>query len=431
LLWSHHDFVLCLQLTHRINMVWVRDGHLAQEKGDIKQRPQKGAGKDKGKGSGKDGKDQFMQMMMVLACKGKGKGKAGMGEMAWMLGSMLGKGGADAPAAAPAPAPARPLICARSMLQSAYAKTHQEPLTKDTLVYTLSKEGAVHTATLACEKFSSDHEGTGVSQNDAKDAAAKAALIAEFPEFAKKFDEQPKVEPGTNLSWKSQLQQAFSKKNGSATKGDLVYTTEEQPDIRPQQYVSVVSSEKFDASYTGEAGQSKSVAEGNAAMVAMEAEFPQDFSAENAPPPPKHLAPGMKKRKREENIDSNPKSRLMCGLTVLGKKCPTRGMINYSVAEEGETSVGTVTVTGFGETQTFTGEPQAGTNLKAKKEAESSAAEVAYNHFKDQIEKADAEHQVVKKAKAEASKVKALAKFAEDKAKKREARALEQAAADA
>merc|ERR1711933_706440 len=123
-------------------------------------------------------------------------------------------------------------------------------------------------------------------------APAKGQIAASAP--APLWDDSKKL-----LPWRSQLQEAYLRKHKSIKKGEISYEIEQVDPPKPS-FVATVSSEKFGESYTGKAGSSKAFAEDNAAMVAMKAEFPEDFSACQAPTTEKGFRRLKRKAAEEE-----------------------------------------------------------------------------------------------------------------------------------
>merc|ERR1711964_409399 len=147
----------------------------------------------------------------------------------------------------------------------------------------------------------------------------------------------------TPLPWRSQLGIAYARKHKGVTKDAIIYATEELGDKPPYTYQSTVSSDQFESTHTGEPANSKRNAEDNAAMAAMEAEFPDDFVGAHAPKAVKEMK-GQKKKSSEESlkrkadagsINVDPKSRLNSSMMLVSGQSMQKGFIEYTAAQEG------------------------------------------------------------------------------------------------
>lgn len=378
------------------------------------------------KGSGK-GKQGLMEMMfsMVMAAKGGGKGSGIGGD------------------------PTKPAIGWKSHLGQAYAKTHKEMMTKETIVYTTDNTDNGFQCTISCEKFEDTYSGQGNGKKAAEDAAAKAALAKEFPSFFKEakknmnqtqapapspsapFDEARKLRP-----WRQQLQEAYLGEHKTIAKGDISYSIE-QVDPPKQSFVATVSSEKFSDSYAGEPGRSKGAAEDNAAMVAVEAEFPdffQELRSGGIPTSNKGFNKLKRKAAEEEGEEDgekkvggqDAKSKLNVALMLLTGGCIGKDALEYATTEKDEKTTAMLVIKCLGGLKKFKGDAVDGTGKKVQKEAEKKAAEAALKALAKQISVAEgkavgvrAEKEAQKKASwevllAQKKEEKAAAKAAKD-----------------
>lgn len=394
-------------------------------------KPLDAAGLAKGKG-----KMQMMKQMMEMFAMMSGEG-----------GNFGGKGGINT--LLKQAAKTGPALGYKSHLQQAYAKTHKEVLTKETILYSTEKNDEGYECSISSEKFEQIYTAEGSTQKHAQENAAKAALLAEFPTFFKEADQAvvsvQKVKPtggdapsseadhGKKLvPWKSQLLEAYSRKHGSVTKGVVNWATEKAED--PRYFVSTVSSDNFGSSYEGAPGLSKRFAEDNAALKAMEAEFPEAFKASQAPKTNKGWTRALKEAKKEESetgkrkltttTNDDPKTILNCQMNLLLKGPVSKGTVEYSTVEKDEKTVATVVITGLGPKKKFSGEAVDGTSKQSKKEAEGNAAEAASRAFKKQIDAAEEVQAKVKEERAEKKK----ADWAVMLAQKKEEKKAEQAA---
>jgi len=331
-------------------------------------------------------------------------------------------------------------------LGQAYAKTHKEVMTKETIVYTADKTDDGFQCSIACEKFEDVYSGEGPSAKAAQDEAAKAALQKEFPVFFKdalKLQKQSSstakssgacaapspADPARRLlPWRSQLAEAYARKYKVIKKGDISYSTD-QVDPPKQSFVSTLSSENFADSYTGEAGRSKGFAEDNAAMVAMKAEFPEEFAASNAPTTNKGFQ-RLKRKANQENedgdkkpVNENPKSKLNTSLMLLTGGAITKDALEYTTSEKDEKTMAILVVKCLGGQKKFKGEAVDGTGKQSKKEAEQKAAAAALKSLAKQISVAEAKAVTVR-AEREAKK---KSEWGELLAKKKEEKAAEKA----
>jgi len=396
--------------------------------GQIEKPPGAGKGAAKKKalvgGGGKaTGKGKVMQMMSQMASKGSGKA-----QIMQMMMAMMGASGAQGAKGQS--------TSWKSELNAAYAKHHKATAPKGAFVYDTNQAEDGFTSTLTCENFAGAHEGTGASKKAAEDAAAQAAVEAEFPDHVAKVAPAAPAAWGSMsgwmmggeedsanqhiLPWRAQLTQAYSKVHKTVSKDSITYASEHNE--AEKNYVSVVSSEKFSDSYTGEPGKSVKEGHDNAAKVAMEAEFPTEYAslAKTMPKSQKALkkvlkaqAPGQK-RKREDGeeeveVELDPKTRLNSAMGWMGRESGpiTKESVVYTTTEEGGVTTGTVTINCLGGApKTYTGEPQAGTGKADKKKAESNAAEAALTAMQVQISEAEVKHKAAKAEKEAIAKEK-------------------------
>lgn len=326
----------------------------------------------------------------------------------------------------------------KGQLSQAYAKTHKENPTKEIIIYTTSKTDAGHECTLSCDKFEDAYTGQGASPKVAQDAAAKAAVKAEFPTFFKEAQKVEKhsipskeavqvVDPAATrlLPWRSQLNQAYSRKHKGMVTNSIAYETSEI-DATKHSFVSTVSSENFQEAYTGESASSKRYAEDNAAMVAMQAEFPADYKASEAPTTEKGWR--RNKRKEKEDVSKNEqdgKTRLNHSMMLLMQSAVTKETLQYTTTKSNGTTTATLVITGLGAKKEFTGEAS-GESKQSRKEAELNAAEAALEELEEQIAAAQAvaaERKKEKEAKKKSEWDVLLAKKKEEKAAEKAAKA--------
>jgi hypothetical protein len=225
--------------------------------------------------------------------------------------------------------------------------------------------------------------------------------------------DSPAQDPSRKLlPWRSQLQEAFARKYKTITKGAISYECVKS-DEDPRHFVATVSSAQFATSYTGAPGLGMKFAQDNAAVKAMEAEFPEDFKASSTPKTNKGFKaakrkaakeadePGGEKRKGVMNED--PKSALNHAMMTMHDGPLAKGDVEYTTAEEDGKTVATVTIKCVKPVKKFKGAPVEGTGAKIKKEAEGKAAEAALKGMKQKIDAAQ-EVAAVKKAEKEEKK---------------------------
>lgn len=176
--------------------------------------------------------EALMAAMKLL--QGKGAGKAS--------GGKNGGWGSGAGNQQPKKVKAAP-DSYKSRLCEAYAKTHKEMITKETIVYEVVESGDKEfTATVSCEKFKDIYSATAGSKKEAQELAAKKAVNKEFPNFFSGAPAVKKAPPaaektkaatpggGTiNADPKSKLNNGLMIILGrSPTKDEVSYTVEEQ-----------------------------------------------------------------------------------------------------------------------------------------------------------------------------------------------------------
>jgi len=402
---------------------------------------QQASGKGNGKGKAADLANAAWEMGMMMGMKGGNSGKGiGKDALKGMFAKMFGKGGGKSKQAKVQPN----TKTWKSKLWEAYSKTYKtESMTKDTIVFTTGEAvGGVYTTTVSSDNFASTYEGEGDSLKASVNAAAEVTLRAEFPDLIAEFEQeggswgggsdggggaaamaqwmgggggalqqQPQQQP-QSLPARSQLQNAYCKKHKSIAKGSVCYSTE-KTDAEAgncNMFVSTVSSETFADSYTGAPAIGKKAAEENAALLAMQAEFPDEYEGSKQQVFGKQGAQAERgeKRKRGGKDRTNeqkrggrggPKGQLNSALRKITKEAVDAGMIEYCTTEEQEMTITTVVIKCLDPEQSFTGDPVDGTTPKSKREAEDSAATVAYEALKDHMDVAEAEQETEQEAK--------------------------------
>jgi len=388
------------------------------------------ASMSKGMGKGKKGK-MWEMFSMMMYMKGKGKGMMGGG-----CGGSGGSGGRGPTS-----------FAWKSELVKAYSKTHKEQLTKESLLYSSTKNDGVYSCALTSSKFESTYSGEGRNEKAAQEAAAEAALRAEFPDFVEgaealleEFQNPSQAYWGGASAmtaqqgcstWRAQLSNAYARMHKGTTKDCIKYETETiEASGRRSAYRSTVSSDEFESQYTGDQCTSKKFAEDSAAMVAMEAEFPEDFEYAQMPKTEKAFKKAKKKQQGEkrslEGQQMDPKSKLNNAMSLLSPQQITKAMIEYETKDEEGSTIATVTINCFGTPQVFSGETEPGTSKESKKRAETSAAEAAFAHFEEQYTAAKEEHEAKKKEKDDQKKTEWQAMLARKKEEKA-AQSLEKA----
>jgi len=375
---------------------------------------------------------QINQAQQQVQGKGKGKGKGNFMEM--MMQMMMSKGGGKGQAWGQS-ATAQP-VSWKSQLCQAYAKTHKENPSKETIIYTTEKTDDGHECSLSCDKFEDAYTGQGASIKAAQDAAAKAAVKAEFPTFFKEAQKVAKQTPSKEavemadpaatklLPWRCQLNQAYARKHKTMVKNSIAYETS-QVEPPKNTFVSSVSSENFKQAYTGESASSKRFAEDNAAMVAMEAEFPADYKASQAPKTEKGWRRNKRKEK-EEVGEKDAKVKLNHSMMQLLQGSLTKETLQYTTTESNGTTTATLVITGLGDKKEFTGEAS-GASKQSKKDAELNACQAALEGLEEQIAAAQAvaaEKKTEKEAKKKSEWDVLLAKKKEEKAAEKAAKAV-------
>jgi len=139
---------------------------------------------------------------------------------------------------------------------------------------------------------------------------------------------------------------------------------------------------------------SKKVAEEAVAMKALEAEFPDVYSA--IPESVKIAEKPGEKRNPRSDFALTPKTTLNNGLMLLAGRTPSKEEIKYETTEICGKHVGFVMISCLEEVQTFQGKPSWG-----PKEAEHEAAKVAIDFFKARFDGCEPANQA-KKARREA-----------------------------
>merc|ERR1719491_1999535 len=354
----------------------------------------------------------------------------------------------------------KPAIGWKSHLGQAYAKTHEEAAAKAAVAKVVDKTDNGFQCSISCEKFEDVYSGEGSSKKVAEEAAAKAAVAKEFPSYFKDAQKLMKQTPAPAkgpiaaiasaalwddskklLPWRSQLQEAYLRKHKTITKGEISYSIEQVDPPKPS-FVATVSSEKFEESYAGEPGKSKGFAEDNAAMVAMKAEFPEDFQASRAPTTNKgfkKLERKEKKRKAAEEeeagetnkeINQDAKSKLNVSLMLLTAGTVTKDALEYATTEKDEKTTAMLVIKCLGGMKKFKGDAVDGTGKKSKKEAEKKAAEAALKALAKQISVAEGKAVKVRAEKEAQKKTAWDALLAQKKEEKAAAQAAKKTKAE-
>jgi len=218
-----------------------------------------------------------------------------------------------------------------------------------------------------------------------------------------------------NIPWKSRLSQAYSSVHKMCPVKDvsLCYMTVKEGDG----YMASVRSDKFPTEYQAAiVYPTEKLAQESAAMIALEAEFPDIFEAvpeeqkisgasayetfEDNPANPK---------RQKQNSDSDEAGRvagdaknlLIHGVMILLGRSLKKGDIDFTVHESDGHQVATCTLNCL-DGQTFESEVVTGTSKEAKKEAQFSAAQGALAALQPQIDEKLPEHEA-RKAEKKAS----------------------------
>jgi len=217
-----------------------------------------------------------------------------------------------------------------------------------------------------------------------------------------------------DVPFRSRLNTAMQQKY-KQEKSTHQYNTEETENEGTKGYMSTIECDKFAKSYSSKGvAVTKKQAEENAAMHAMEGEFPELFksvpqalkkAAQEYKPPREE-----KKRKLTDLIASeNAVSKLNTGITILIGRSLRKGEIEYTVEEVDGMQQCTVTLTCVEDApKSFKGKKDA-----SKRQAEKNAAEVCYMAYKKKIEAMIPEHEAKKAAKEAERDAMRAAKIAE------------------
>jgi len=357
-----------------------------------------------GKGGYKDAaKDAAMaaayQAGLQHGKKGNGKGK----------GKGKGKGGGGGGKSA------QP-VSWKGELRRAVLETKDEAFDEEEdIVYTTVEDDSGFVCCTTFQMIHNSYESEGVchTKKMAEESAAKMALQGEFPELFRKA--QGKVQSNTqlgnvtNVLWKTRFNQAFGKRyKVNCSKDSILYTTVEDADGK---FTSSLSSDKFENAHAGEMQPSKRLAEESAAMVALEAEFPNVYNS--FPEEARKLEVELVEKQRgvkikndpygHDSAGKDPKSQLNQGMTIIVERSLTKGDAVYSSSKSNGMYTAVVTLHCLVEPQSFTGEPAA-----EQKAAEANAARAALEEWTDAIEE--------KRPEWEARKIEKKAAFAAAKA---------------
>jgi len=312
-------------------------------------------------------------------------------------------------------------------LSNAYQGRHRKCPSKDTIQYVTLEEGGSYTCTIKCEDFILSHEAPGFSsKKDAEEAAAKAAVEHEFPEWLDKVAaEGNSGSPAADkrkkkLSWKSRLHQAYTKEHGESPKQTIEYTVEE----RDGGFIASVTCDRFVNSYViDEVQPTRTLAQDVAAKIALEGEFPSFITAdaeENESAEPSEtgglvIPPPKKKAKYDKAelqgapksfADLDAKSRLNEGLMIILGRSVIKGDVEYDITDQDGSTSASVTLHCLDITQTFSGEAVASSDPSAKRIAQKNAAEVALATFQEVIDLKRPAHEAMKHEKKLAQEAK-------------------------
>jgi len=307
-----------------------------------------------------------------------------------------------------------------------------KPLTKTTLVYTTTEEGAGFVSELSSDKFEAVYisESAQASQKLAEEDAAMVALKAMFP---KVYNLVPKAcrniaAGGAVAAWRSSQAGGGDPKSrlrdGMAiiidralAKGDIVFSVEE--DIGDMSFTALVTLNCIDSeqTFSGESSSNRKEAENNAALAALESYT--DLIEEKKPAQAARKSaggPADEPKKKKAKIDGakepqtggpqDAKSRLQNGISIVAGRTITKGDIDYNVESEGGNSIASVTLNCLEGKQTFTGEAVKGKTKDNMKQAEQACAEVALVALQGMIDEARPAHEERKKEKQAANEAK-------------------------
>lgn len=211
-------------------------------------------------------------------------------------------------------------------------------------------------------------------------------------------------------NWKGTFIGAYQRTNkGSSGKDEVVYEVSEVEGEGRSGYQCSLTIQGGDT-YTGEVSASKKGAEHEAAKVACQEMFPEDFKKASQGDMMSSMMSSMGKgkgggKKRPAEDQLGPKSRLNHVLPLIFDRGAEKGDLTFTVEETGEGHCDdkyTATCTLKPLDKVFTGAPK-----KSKRDAEDAAAEAALAGLKDLIEPAEAEHKA-KKAKKNKESIAAL-----------------------
>lgn len=187
--------------------------------------------------------------------------------------------------------------------------------------------------------------------------------------------------PAEPISWKQKLLEAVTKRNkGGLAKGDFVYETVDDPSGG---YYSTISSQsnQLTASYSSQTmAKSKRDAEQEAAMIALQSEFPEFFNQLNYAGQPNGQT-GKKRKLAEVPADPmNPKSKLTASLFLLLERNPAKDDMTFDTNEVDGGFTSTLTMPNYDPTSSWHGQ---GAN---RKEAETAACDVALTELAPTLE---------------------------------------------
>lgn len=230
-----------------------------------------------------------------------------------------------------------------------------------------------------------------------------------------------------NIPWKSRLSQAYSSVHRMCPVKDvsLCYMTVREGDG----FMASVRSDKFPTEYQApEVYPTEKLAQEAAAMVALEAEFPQIFEAvpeevkmagassydmfqDNPSDPKKRKKTGESDEAEMAGAAGDAKNLLIHGVMILLGRSLKKGDIEFTVTELDGHQVATCTLACL-DGQAFESSPVEGTSKEAKKEAQFLAAQGALEALQPQIDEELPLHEARKAEKKAAQEAKRAEKEA-------------------